>query len=92
MSSEETVHVFLTEVTPRSGKETLGTWSLRRGPGLIKPGTSNRSQGQGRSDEQTGRRRGVCEPALELRGNLGRLISEMPELLTGPEKFGRPAL
>jgi hypothetical protein len=31
MSSEETVHVSLTEVTPRSGKETLGTWwSLRR--------------------------------------------------------------
>ena len=31
MSSEETVHVSLTEVTPRSGKETLGTWwSLRQ--------------------------------------------------------------
>ena len=31
MSSEETVHVSRTEVTPRSGKETLGTgWSLRQ--------------------------------------------------------------
>jgi len=31
MSSEETVHVSLTEVTPKSGKETLGTWwSLRQ--------------------------------------------------------------
>ena len=31
MSSEETIHVSLTEVTPRSGKATLGTWwSLRQ--------------------------------------------------------------
>jgi hypothetical protein len=26
MSSEEAVHVSLIKVTPRSGKETLGTW------------------------------------------------------------------
>ena len=31
MSSEETVHVSLTEVTPKSRQETLGTWwSLRQ--------------------------------------------------------------
>jgi hypothetical protein len=31
MSSEETGHVSLTAVTPRSGKATLGTrWSLRQ--------------------------------------------------------------
>jgi len=26
MSSQEAVHVSLIKVTPRSGKETLGTW------------------------------------------------------------------
>ena len=35
---------------------------------LIKPGIPNRSQGQGRSCEQTIRRRGVCVPALKPRG------------------------
>ena len=36
MSSEEAVHVSLTEVTPRSGKETLGTWwSLRQAPAWL---------------------------------------------------------
>jgi hypothetical protein len=38
----------------------------RRGLGLIKPGTANRSQGQGRSSEQTRWSWGGCELALEL--------------------------
>jgi len=43
MSSEETVHVSLMEVTPTSGKGTLGTWRFLRqtcGLGLIKPSIS----------------------------------------------------
>ena len=70
MSSEEAVHVSLMEVTPTSGKGTLGTWwFLRRARArLDKTEHSNRSQGQGRSYEQTIRRRGVCAPALEPRG------------------------
>jgi hypothetical protein len=31
MSSKEMAHVSLTAVTPRSGKETLGTWWFLRG-------------------------------------------------------------
>jgi hypothetical protein len=38
----------------------------RRGLGLIKPGTPNRSQGQGRSSEQTRWSLGGCELALKL--------------------------
>jgi hypothetical protein len=70
MSSQETEHVSLMKVTPTSGKETLGTWWLLRQvrARLDKTGTSNRNQGQERSGKQTFRRRGVCEPALELRG------------------------
>ena len=30
MSSQEAVHVSLIKVTPRSGKETLGTWWCHR--------------------------------------------------------------
>ena len=64
----------------------------RRGLGLIKPGTPNRSQGQGRSGEQTRHSWGGCEPALELQSDLGRLIDDRPRLQAGPEKFGRPEL
>src|SRR5271167_682256 len=69
MSSEETVHVSLMEVTPTSGKGTLGTWwFLRQARArLDKTEHSNRSQGQERSCEQTIRRRGVREPALKPR-------------------------
>jgi hypothetical protein len=69
MSSEEAVHVSLMEVTPTSGKGTLGTWwFLRQARAwLDKTEHINRSQGQGRSYEQTLRRRGVCAPALEPR-------------------------
>jgi len=70
MSSEEAVHVSLMEVTPTSGKGTLGTWwFLRRARArLDKTEHINRSQGQGRSYEQTIRRRGVC---AHQRLNLG---------------------
>jgi len=66
MSLEETGHVSLIEVTPRSGKETLGTWwFLRQARAwLDKTEHINRSQGQGRRYEQTLRRRGVRAPAL----------------------------
>ena len=64
---EAPVHVSLMEVTPTSGKGTLGTWwFLRQARAwLDKTEHINRSQGQGRSYEQTIRRRGVCAPALE---------------------------
>ena len=69
MSSEETGHVSLMEVTPTSGKGTLGTWwFLRQARArLDKTEHTNRSQGQERSYEQTLRRRGVRAPALEPR-------------------------
>ena len=69
MSSEEAVHASLMEVMPTSGKGTLGTWwFLRRARArLDKTEHPNRSQGQGRSHEQTIRRRGVRAPALKPR-------------------------
>src|ERR1700734_486279 len=78
-------------------RQAKGHWVLggsydRRGLGLIKPGKPNRSQGQGRSGEQTRCPWGGCEPALELRGDVGRLIDDGPRLQTGPEKFARPGL
>ena len=81
-SSQERGRVSLTEVTPRQAK---GHWALggphdRRGLGLIKPGTPNRSQGQGRSGEQTRHSWGGCEPALELPRDVGRLIDDRPRL------------
>src|SRR5260370_41479320 len=73
MSSEEAVHVSLMKVTPTSGKGTLGTWwFLRQARArLDKTEHLNRSQGQGRSQEQTIRRRGVRAPALEPRDEGG---------------------
>src|SRR6516165_12150918 len=70
MSSEEAVHVSLMEVTPTSGKGTLGTWWFLRPAQarLDKTEHTNCSQGQGRSYEQTLCRRGVCAPALEPQG------------------------
>ena len=52
-------------------RQAKGHWVFggpydRRGLGLIKPGTANRSQGQGRSSEQTKWSWGGCELALEL--------------------------
>jgi hypothetical protein len=69
MSSEEAEHVSLMKVTPTSGKGTLGTWwFLRRARAwLDKTEHINRSRGQGRSQEQTIRRRGGRAPALEPR-------------------------
>jgi hypothetical protein len=67
MSSQEAVHVSRMEVTPTSGKGTLGTWwfHLQRG---------GRTQSRHKptyetelSREQTIGSRGVCEPALEPR-------------------------
>jgi hypothetical protein len=51
MSSEEAVHVRLMEVTPTSGKGTLGTWWFLRQAlaWLDKTEHPNRSQGRGRS-------------------------------------------
>jgi hypothetical protein len=69
MSSEEAGYVSLMEVTPTSGKGTLGTWwFLRQARAwLDKTEQINRSQGQGRSYEPTIRRRGVRAPALDPR-------------------------
>ena len=55
MSSQEMMYVSLMEVTPTSGKGTLGTWWFLRQARvrLDKTEHINRSQGQGRSYEQT---------------------------------------
>ena len=57
------------KATPTSGKGTLGTWwFLRQARArLDKTEHINRSQGQGRSQEPTIRRRGVRAPVLEPR-------------------------
>jgi hypothetical protein len=70
MSSQETVHVSLMAVTPTSGKETLGTWwFLRQARArLDKTGYTKPGPGTGAKRSANHRRRGVCEPALELRG------------------------
>src|SRR5271167_1524112 len=68
MSSQEAVHVSLIKVTPRSGKETLGTWWFhfqRGGRTQSRPKPTHEME---LSCEQTTRGRGVCEPALEPRG------------------------
>jgi hypothetical protein len=68
MSSQEAVHVSLSKVTPRSGKETLGTWWFhvqRGGRTQSRPKPTHEME---LSCEQTIRNRGVCEPALEPRG------------------------
>jgi len=92
MSSQEAVQVSRMEVTPTSGKGTLGTWwfHFQRGgrtQSRLEPyawdGTklwANHSQsGRMRTSAWTSRRR-------------GRLPDEIPRLQTGPGKFGRPAL
>jgi hypothetical protein len=68
MSSEEAVHVSLMEVTPTSGKGTLGTWWFLRHARarLDKTEHINRSQGQGRRYEQTLRRRAYAHQRLNL--------------------------
>src|SRR5271169_5534051 len=65
MSSQEAVHVSLIKVTPRSGKETLGTWWCHRQRGGRTQSRHTPTHEMGLSREQTIRRRGVCEPALE---------------------------
>ncbi len=68
MSSQEAVHVSLMEVTPTSGKGTLGTWWFhfqRGGRAQSRPEPTHEME---LSWEQTIRSRGVCEPALEPRG------------------------
>jgi hypothetical protein len=68
MSSQEAVHVSLIEVTPRSGKETLGTWWCHRQRGGRTQRRHKPSHEKALSCEQTTHSRGVCEPALEPRG------------------------
>ena len=67
MSSEEAVHVSLMEVTPirqrDSGHLVVPTTGAGR---LDKTGHINRSQGQGRSYEQTIRRRAYAHQRLNL--------------------------
>jgi len=92
MTSQETVHVSLIKVTPRSGKETLGTWWCYRQRGGRTQSRPKPTHELALSGEQTTPPRGVCEPALEPRGEMGRLADERPRLQTGPGKFGRPAL
>jgi len=68
MSSQEAVHVSLIKVTPRSGKETLGTWWCHRQRGGRTQSRHKPTHEMELSREQTIRSRGVCEPALEPRG------------------------
>jgi hypothetical protein len=68
MSSQETVHVSLMEVTPTSGKGTLGTWRChfqRGGRTLSRHEPTHEME---LSCAQTIRSRGVCAPALKPRG------------------------
>jgi hypothetical protein len=67
MSSQEAVHVSRMEVTPTSGKGTLGTWwfhGQRGGRTQSRPEPTHEME---LGCEQTIRSRGVCEPALEPR-------------------------
>ena len=68
MSSQEAVHVSLIKVTPRSGKETLGTWWCHRQRGGRTQSRHKPTQELALSCGQTTHRRGVCAPALEPRG------------------------
>jgi len=68
MSSQEAVHVSLIKVTPRSGKETLGTWWCHRQRGGRTQSRQKPTHELALSCGQTTHRRGVCEPALEPRG------------------------
>jgi hypothetical protein len=67
MSSQEAVDVSLIKVTPRSGKETLGTWWCHRQRGDRTQSRHKPTHELALSCEQTIRSRGVCEPALEPR-------------------------
>src|ERR1700732_2396747 len=67
MSSQEAVHVSPMEVTPRSGKGTLGTWWFHVHRGGRKQSRHKPTHAMKLSCEQTIRSRGVCEPALEPR-------------------------
>src|SRR5260370_15913374 len=68
MSSQEAVHVSLMEATPTSGKGTLGTWWFHFQRGGRTQSRHKPTYEMELSCEQTICRRGVCEPALELRG------------------------
>jgi hypothetical protein len=68
MSSQEAVHVSLMEVTPTSGKGTLGTWRFHCQRGGWTQSRPKPTHEMELSCEQTIRGRGVCEPALEPRG------------------------
>ena len=67
MSSQEAVHVSRIKVTPRSGKETLGTWGCHRQRGGRTQSRHKPTHEMELSGEQTIRSRGVCEPGLEPR-------------------------
>jgi hypothetical protein len=68
MSSQEAVHASQIKVTPRSGKETLGTWWCHGQRGGRTQRRHKPSHEKALSCEQTTHSRGVCEPALEPRG------------------------
>ena len=92
MSSQEAVHVSLIKVTPRSGKETLGTWWFHCQRGGWTQSRPKPTHEMELSCEQTIRGRGVCVPALEPRGEREGSRTKQPRLQTGPGKFGRPAV
>src|SRR5260370_38025210 len=69
MSLQETVHVSLMEITPTSGKGTLGTWWFHFFSAVVgHRADRSRTHEMELSWEQTIRSRGVCAPALEPRG------------------------
>src|ERR1035438_7929107 len=65
MSSQEAVHVSLMEVTPTSGKGTLGTWWFHFQRGGRTLSRHKPTHAMELSCEQTIGSWGVCEPALE---------------------------
>jgi len=94
MSSQEAVHVSLIKVTPRSGKETLGTWWFHCQRGGWTQSRPKPTHEMELSCEQTIRGRGVCVPALEPRGEREGSrtrgpSSRTPSLGPGPLRTGR---
>ena len=94
MSSEEAVHASLTEVTPRSGKATLGTWwSLRQARArLDKTGHSTAIRARDEAISKPIADGVYANQRLNFATIWEGLFGEIPGLQTGLEKIDRPEL
>lgn len=91
MSSQETVHGSLMQVTPPSGKGTLdhGGVIVQRGDRTLSRHKPSLEMALGRG--QTTEVGAYANQRLNL-AKLGRPMEEMPWFRTGPGKTGRPGL